>query len=327
MSAPGQPWNTARFSISAASRAARARSSNSGSREPRWMSSISRRDTVKGTRTSASGSTFRCRARTAPRGNIGRQLVQLGGAAEAHRVPLPAAGADPVHQPAGRQHRGQPLAGLVVDGLPGAGRDRRQIAQQMIGDGHGVHLPLQASDAQRHVGRGPSVRPISPSTASTYPSGSLSDTSSPSGVGWARMNSVELATERLAEPGRRVLPEVGQALPLLLGHVLVVGHPGLPDGCPPGRAAQRMTSRLVRAVPDVVVVADRVQRLVLRVLAEPQQLRVEDPFLGDGVHVEPGGQRLPHLAHRLGVEGRPPPARPAWRTADGTRCDRRGSAG
>ena len=58
----------------------------------------------------------------------------------------------------------------------------------------------------------------------------------------------------------------------------------------------------MHGVADVVVIADGVQGLFLGVLAEPQQLRVEDPLLGDRVHVQSGGERLPHPLHRGHVQ-------------------------
>jgi len=47
-------------------------------------------------------------------------------------------------------------------------------------------------------------------------------------------------------------------------------------------------------IADVVVVADRVERLLPRVRALAQQLGVEDLLLGDGVRVQPAGERRPH---------------------------------
>ena len=49
MPAADHPWKIARFSVIAAARAARRRSSRSASVAPRWMSSISRLRTVNGT--------------------------------------------------------------------------------------------------------------------------------------------------------------------------------------------------------------------------------------------------------------------------------------
>ncbi len=77
---------------------------------------------------------------------------------------------------------------------------------------------------------------------------------------------------------------------------MAVGQPGLVDGVPPLRAADRVPGCLVYPVADVVVVADRIDGLVLGVVTTTQQLRVEDGLLSDCVHVQQCGEGLPDRA-------------------------------
>jgi hypothetical protein len=99
--------------------------------------------------------------------------------------------------------------------------------------------------------------------------------------------------------------EVGQALALLLGHVVAVGQVGRADRGEPGVAADRVPRHLGDRVPDLVVVVDGVEGLSLdpggaaRGQAHPQQLRIEDLLLRGRVQLEerrkPGPQRGQHL--------------------------------
>ena len=54
-------------------------------------------------------------------------------------------------------------------------------------------------------------------------------------------------------------------------------------------------------VPDLVVVVDGVLGVVLVVVDALQQLRVENGFLGAGVHLEAVGELLPPLGQLGGV--------------------------
>jgi len=54
-------------------------------------------------------------------------------------------------------------------------------------------------------------------------------------------------------------------------------------------------------VPDLVVVVDGVLGVVLGAVDALQQLRVEDRFLGAGVHLEAVGEPLPPLGELGGV--------------------------
>ena len=69
---------------------------------------------------------------------------------------------------------------------------------------------------------------------------------------------------------RRVAPGIGEGVVLFLSHVITVGDPDLPYGVPPLRTADRVLGCLAHPVPDVVVVADRIDGLVLGVVTTAQ---------------------------------------------------------
>src|SRR3954454_12387321 len=103
-----------------------------------------------------------------------------------------------------------------------------------------------------------------------------------------------------------VVAEVEQVLPLLLGHVVVVGLAGLPDRRPPRVGADLLLTGLLHGVADLVVVLDRVLDLLVDVavgvaLAEPEQPRVEELLLRLGVHLEEHRQPRPHRTQGLRV--------------------------
>ncbi len=58
-------------------------------------------------------------------------------------------------------------------------------------------------------------------------------------------------------------------------------------------------------VPDLVVVVDGVLGVVQRAVDALRQLRVENGFLGAGVHLEAVGELLPPLGQLSGVLERP----------------------
>jgi len=109
----------------------------------------------------------------------------------------------------------------------------------------------------------------------------------------------------LLQPGQP--PEVGQALAFLFGHVIAVGHVRAGDGRVPVIAANRMPRGLRDRVPDLVVVADGVQGLVLhpglaaRGDPDPKKGGVEDRLLRCRMHLEEGGQPTPYGCQRLGI--------------------------
>lgn len=74
---------------------------------------------------------------------------------------------------------------------------------------------------------------------------------------------VLLGRDLVAQLEARVRPEVGQVLSLLLGQVVVVRHPALDHGLPPGPAARFGPPHLPDGRSDVVVVLDRVLDLVV----------------------------------------------------------------
>jgi hypothetical protein len=71
--------------------------------------------------------------------------------------------------------------------------------------------------------------------------------------------------------------KVGQSLPFLFAHVVVVGQSGTTDCCPPRFSAGPGRVGVAHSVADVVVIADGVERLAFRVVGAPlQQLWVEN---------------------------------------------------
>lgn len=90
----------------------------------------------------------------------------------------------------------------------------------------------------------------------------------------------------------RVAAEVGQRLTFLLAHVVAVRDPAIGDVPPPFEAPYPVPAGPPDTVPDVVMVADGVFRLVLGVVraagprADIQQARVEQLLLG-----RPGGRK------------------------------------
>src|SRR3954447_552393 len=117
----------------------------------------------------------------------------------------------------------------------------------------------------------------------------------------------------------RVVPEVEQVLPLLLGHVVVVGLPRIPHGGPPLLAARLVPARRPNAVADLVVVLDRVLDLVVDValgvaLPEREKSGVEEALLRLRVHLEQHFQPPPDrgepgaiVAGHLVKDGEGPP--------------------
>src|ERR671917_2392271 len=100
------------------------------------------------------------------------------------------------------------------------------------------------------------------------------------GIGVLGLELQELVTQLLANIEGGIPPEIGEGFVLLLGHVIAVGHPGLSNAVPPLRTTDRVSGGLMHAIADVIVVADRIEGLVLGLVTAAQQLRVEDGFLG-----------------------------------------------
>ena len=89
--------------------------------------------------------------------------------------------------------------------------------------------------------------------------------------------------------------ESPKSFAFLLAHVFVVRHPGSADRRPPLVGADTGRVGVAHAVANVVVIADRVQRLALGIVgAALEQLRVEDLLFDVGVHVELVGERTPN---------------------------------
>ena len=100
------------------------------------------------------------------------------------------------------------------------------------------------------------------------------------------------------------VPERRQHLALLLVEVVGGHRVRLPERRPPLVGADRVGVHPAARVPDLVVVLDGVLGVVLRVVDALQQLRLEDRFLGAGVHLEAVGEFLPPLGQLSGVPGR-----------------------
>jgi len=79
----------------------------------------------------------------------------------------------------------------------------------------------------------------------------------------------------------------------------------LPERRPPLVGADRVVVHSADRVPDLVVVVDGVLGVVQRAVDALRQLRVENGFLGAGVHLEAVGELLPPLGQLSGVLERP----------------------
>ena len=239
MPAAAQPEKMARFSSSAATWAARARSSSSGSRLPRWMSSISARSTVNGTRNSASGSTRRWRLTTpaatsasSPSGRASSRVARPSDMASWIQPPSPT---QSTRRRAASSGVSRSLASASISfhartGIGALSRSR-WLSEVMAGllevewrDGRARSTAevrgsaSQASDAERGAllvvtGRGE----VGPPPPRRSPRGSLSSVGDACGRGVGVEVVLELAAEPLAQVARGVLAEVGDALALLLG--------------------------------------------------------------------------------------------------------------
>jgi len=106
------------------------------------------------------------------------------------------------------------------------------------------------------------------------------------------LETPELRAQLLAELDRCDAQEVGDVVALLVGEVLVVGVAGVLDARPPLVASHLGRLGPADAVADLVVVADGVLRLVLRVV---------DVLQEGGVGLEQGGERDPDLARGLRI--------------------------
>ena len=117
----------------------------------------------------------------------GRRSRERVGPPQRHRVVTPAAGADPVDQPASRQQRRQPFLGLGVDRLPRPVGNGGVVAEEVVGRRHArcpLRLPMPSEPSVRRSWEPSSLGCSSDSISSTYCSGSLSSVSTPSVVGW-----------------------------------------------------------------------------------------------------------------------------------------------
>jgi hypothetical protein len=110
----------------------------------------------------------------------------------------------------------------------------------------------------------------------------------------------ELEAEAAAPLQRCMASEVGQSPPLLLAHVVAVGHPGSGHARPPRLRTDPVGARRPDGVTDVVVIADGIPGFLDPDLAHLEQLGIEDHCLGVGVGVEQDAQSLPNCLHRLG---------------------------
>jgi hypothetical protein len=126
-------------------------------------------------------------------------------------------------------------------------------------------------------------------------------------LGLQRLVADELHGDPVPDLETGVQPEVREVLALLLGHVVVVGDPAVGDRLPPAVAAGRVPLRAADALPDLVVVLDRVLDLLLCAVRvggagpEPGQDRVEVPFLGLRVGLQQHHEPLPHRGQGLDV--------------------------
>ena len=109
----------------------------------------------------------------------------------------------------------------------------------------------------------------------------------------------------LLQPGQAA--EIGQALAFLFGHVVAVGQVRPGDSLVPGVAANRVPRDLRDRVPDVVVITDGVQGLVLHARrplrgdAHAQQRGIEELLLRRRVQLEEDRQPSPDGGQRSDV--------------------------
>ena len=105
--------------------------------------------------------------------------------------------------------------------------------------------------------------------------------------------------------------EIGQALAFLLAHMFGVDDIGLAHCLEPGLGADLVALDRLDRVPQLVVVLDGVLGLafdravlcVVGAIALFQQLGIEEPLLGLGVHVQKGRQPAPNLGQRIRILG------------------------
>ena len=90
------------------------------------------------------------------------------------------------------------------------------------------------------------------------------------GIGMIGLEFQKLLAQVLAHVERRVAAEIGEGVVLFLSHMLAIGDPHLPYDVPPLRTTDLVLGCLTYPVPDVVVVADRIDGLVLGVVATAQ---------------------------------------------------------
>ena len=104
-------------------------------------------------------------------------------------------------------------------------------------------------------------------------------------------------------------PEIGEAFALLFGHVVAVLFVGRRHGREPAGAAHRVLRDCSDRVADLVVVPDRVFRLVLRIsfsagaFADAKQGGIEKLFLRFRVDLEERRQPSPDCPERSRIAG------------------------
>ena len=91
-----------------------------------------------------------------------------------------------------------------------------------------------------------------------------------------------------------MLAEIGQGLVLFLAEMIAVLGAGAPDRLEPGGTADRLGGGIGDRPADLVVIPDRVARLLAARVGAPTQVRIEHLLLGIGVGLEPRRERLPY---------------------------------
>ena len=330
MPAADQPWKTARFSVIAAARAARRRSSRSASLAPRWMSSISR--AAHGERHPDLGvAAARGAARSAPRRAppCGPRDVRRRARPTARSSRHPCGPDQSLSRRAASSGVSRSL-GLRVDLFQARAGIGARSRSRWSADVMSWRCPFRLPMPERAVGTraGPVVvgSQLGLDLVDVLLRVLVVDVRRPSSSGAGRGTRANSRPSARAGPAGRAARK--SAMPSRSSSAMCssLASRAAGDGRPPLLACRPAGGRRVHAVADVVVVADRVEGLLLGVLgAAREQLRVEDLLLGAACTSSLAASGSQTARRASGFAGSRPWRRRGARTARGTTRGGRGS--